>query len=49
MGIQVAFIFLIVFAVIIFTQIILLAKNEKNHFESTVKEINLIKEKLGIK
>jgi hypothetical protein len=49
MGQQVAFIFLIVFVVLIFTQIILLAKNENKHYNSTLNDIKLIKEKLGIK
>ena len=49
MGQQVAFIILIVLSGMIFFQILLLAINEKKHYNKTLNDIKLIKEKLGIK
>ena len=49
MGQQIAFILLIVLCGMIFTQILMLAKNENKHFNSILNDIKSIKEKLGIK
>lgn len=49
MGQQVAFIILIVLAGMIFFQILLLAKNEKKRLNTISHDLNLLKEKLGIK
>lgn len=49
MGQQIAFIILIVLTGMILFQIFLLAKNEKKHYNRTLNDIKLLKEKLGIK
>jgi hypothetical protein len=47
-GQQIAFILLIVLCVMIFSQILMLAKNEKKRYDRLVLDIKKIKEKIGI-
>ena len=49
MGQQYAFVFIIILVVMIFSQIIILSKNQKNYYTNILNDIKLIKEKLDIK
>ena len=49
MGQQVAFIFIVLFVVMIFSQIIILAKTQKKQYNIILNDIKLIKQKLEIK
>jgi len=46
MGQQVAFIFLIIISVMIFSQILILAKNEKTRYENLMNEFKILKENM---
>ena len=48
MGQQVAFIFLMALGIMIFTQVFILAKNQKNYYDNILNDIKLIKQKLEI-
>jgi len=48
MGQQVAFVLIIILSGMIFTQILLLAKNQKNHYNNILNDIKLIKEIIDI-
>lgn len=49
MGQQIVFVFLVLFVVMIFSQIIILAKNQKKQYNIILNDVKLIKEKLEIK